>query len=281
MSPRSAGAGIMVADHPDPRTPGLPSRSAANHARPLPRGSFFHARLCRAARSCPNAHTQPARRRAVHAPGARAHPQLAGASPRRRAHRHHHPAGLSRLSPSPQPRARTFSWEIRAREARALQADLRPNPELEREVENVAGSGAVPTAESQSCSTHRPARGRQDLRGARGRCASDRNGGPGGIRGLDSPCPPCSRSQTLLPAAAQSPLLGAGNLSTRRVLRGELLEQPFLPHHVLGQLSCDVFGSFQRLGLLSLRHRASKFGQLLCYLRVILEKRAHVGAKLG
>jgi len=36
----------------------------------------------------------------------------------------------------------SFSWEIRVREARALQAGLRPNPELALEVENVAGSGA-------------------------------------------------------------------------------------------------------------------------------------------
>lgn len=34
-----------------------------------------------------------------------------------------------------------FSWEVRAREARALQAGLLPNPELSLEVENVAGSG--------------------------------------------------------------------------------------------------------------------------------------------
>lgn len=35
-----------------------------------------------------------------------------------------------------------FSWEVRVREARALQAGLRPNPALAIEVENVAGSGA-------------------------------------------------------------------------------------------------------------------------------------------
>jgi len=34
-----------------------------------------------------------------------------------------------------------FSWEIRVREARALQAGLRPNPEVALEVENVGGSG--------------------------------------------------------------------------------------------------------------------------------------------
>ena len=35
-----------------------------------------------------------------------------------------------------------FSWEVRVREARALQAGLLPNPELSVEVENIAGSGA-------------------------------------------------------------------------------------------------------------------------------------------
>ncbi len=34
-----------------------------------------------------------------------------------------------------------FSWEVRAREARALQAGLPPNPELDVEVENFAGTG--------------------------------------------------------------------------------------------------------------------------------------------
>jgi len=34
-----------------------------------------------------------------------------------------------------------FSWEIRVREARALQAGLLPNPELALEVENIGGSG--------------------------------------------------------------------------------------------------------------------------------------------
>jgi len=34
-----------------------------------------------------------------------------------------------------------FAWEVRVREARALQAGLLPNPELSIEVENVAGSG--------------------------------------------------------------------------------------------------------------------------------------------
>jgi cobalt-zinc-cadmium efflux system outer membrane protein len=34
-----------------------------------------------------------------------------------------------------------FSWEVRSREARAVQADLLPNPELTAEVENLGGSG--------------------------------------------------------------------------------------------------------------------------------------------
>jgi len=41
------------------------------------------------------------------------------------------------------PALASFSWEVRAREARALQAGLRPNPELELEVENFGGSGDV------------------------------------------------------------------------------------------------------------------------------------------
>jgi len=40
------------------------------------------------------------------------------------------------------PELAAFSWEIRVREARTLQAGLRPNPEIGLEVENVAGSGA-------------------------------------------------------------------------------------------------------------------------------------------
>ncbi|MBW2043154.1 MAG: TolC family protein [Deltaproteobacteria bacterium] len=39
------------------------------------------------------------------------------------------------------PELRAFSWETRASEARKLQASLRPNPELEVEVEEVGGSG--------------------------------------------------------------------------------------------------------------------------------------------
>ena len=39
------------------------------------------------------------------------------------------------------PGLRGFAWEVRAAEARTLQAGLLPNPELEVEVENLAGSG--------------------------------------------------------------------------------------------------------------------------------------------
>lgn len=38
------------------------------------------------------------------------------------------------------PELASFAWEVRAGEARALQAGLLPNPELELEIENVAGS---------------------------------------------------------------------------------------------------------------------------------------------
>lgn len=40
------------------------------------------------------------------------------------------------------PMLSAYSWEVRAAEARALQAGLRPNPELEVEVEEVGGGGA-------------------------------------------------------------------------------------------------------------------------------------------
>jgi cobalt-zinc-cadmium efflux system outer membrane protein len=40
------------------------------------------------------------------------------------------------------PELAAFSWEVRIREARALQAGALPNPELSVEVENVAGTGA-------------------------------------------------------------------------------------------------------------------------------------------
>jgi outer membrane protein, heavy metal efflux system len=40
------------------------------------------------------------------------------------------------------PELSAFTWEVRAAEARTLQAGLRPNPELGLEVENVAGTGA-------------------------------------------------------------------------------------------------------------------------------------------
>ena len=36
-----------------------------------------------------------------------------------------------------------FGWEVRAREAQILQAGLLPNPEVDVEVENFAGSGAL------------------------------------------------------------------------------------------------------------------------------------------
>jgi len=39
------------------------------------------------------------------------------------------------------PELAAFSWEVRAGEARTLQAGLLPNPEMEVEIENVAGSG--------------------------------------------------------------------------------------------------------------------------------------------
>jgi cobalt-zinc-cadmium efflux system outer membrane protein len=41
------------------------------------------------------------------------------------------------------PELAAFSWEARAREAQALQARLFPNPELDVEVENFAGTGAL------------------------------------------------------------------------------------------------------------------------------------------
>ncbi len=40
------------------------------------------------------------------------------------------------------PELKSFSWAVRAREAGALQAGLFPNPELDINIENVAGSGA-------------------------------------------------------------------------------------------------------------------------------------------
>ena len=39
------------------------------------------------------------------------------------------------------PELRAFSWEVRASEARALQASLLPNPEIEMEAEEVGGTG--------------------------------------------------------------------------------------------------------------------------------------------
>jgi len=41
------------------------------------------------------------------------------------------------------PELRTFAWEVRATEARALQAGLPPNPEAGVELENVGGNGGV------------------------------------------------------------------------------------------------------------------------------------------
>ncbi len=41
------------------------------------------------------------------------------------------------------PQLQVWSWEVRAREAEALQADLRPNPQLSLEVENIVGSGVA------------------------------------------------------------------------------------------------------------------------------------------
>jgi cobalt-zinc-cadmium efflux system outer membrane protein len=41
------------------------------------------------------------------------------------------------------PELAPFSWEVRAREAEAIQAGLRPNPELGAELENFAGSGEL------------------------------------------------------------------------------------------------------------------------------------------
>ncbi len=41
------------------------------------------------------------------------------------------------------PELRSFSWEVRAREARVLQASLYSNPEISADVENFAGSGKV------------------------------------------------------------------------------------------------------------------------------------------
>ena len=46
-----------------------------------------------------------------------------------------------RLSLLHNPRLRVFAWEIRAAEARQLQADLPPNPEFEVEIEEIGGTG--------------------------------------------------------------------------------------------------------------------------------------------
>ncbi len=41
------------------------------------------------------------------------------------------------------PQLKAFSWEVRAREAQALQAGLLPNPELESLLEDFGGTGSV------------------------------------------------------------------------------------------------------------------------------------------
>ena len=41
------------------------------------------------------------------------------------------------------PDLKAFSWAVRAGEAKTLQAGLRPNPELETEIEEFGGSGAL------------------------------------------------------------------------------------------------------------------------------------------
>jgi cobalt-zinc-cadmium efflux system outer membrane protein len=46
------------------------------------------------------------------------------------------------------PELRAFAWDVRAAEARTLQAGLRPNPELGLEVENIAGTGVLQGGQS-------------------------------------------------------------------------------------------------------------------------------------
>jgi len=41
------------------------------------------------------------------------------------------------------PELASFAWEVRAREARALQAGFRPNPELALQIEEFGGTGEV------------------------------------------------------------------------------------------------------------------------------------------
>jgi cobalt-zinc-cadmium efflux system outer membrane protein len=52
------------------------------------------------------------------------------------------------LSLNQSPELASFSWEIRARESRALQAGLRPNPTFAADLENIAGSGPKRGVES-------------------------------------------------------------------------------------------------------------------------------------
>ncbi len=46
------------------------------------------------------------------------------------------------------PQLHAYAWEVRAAEARVLQAGLRPNPELEAEFENFAGNKEFSGAQS-------------------------------------------------------------------------------------------------------------------------------------
>jgi cobalt-zinc-cadmium efflux system outer membrane protein len=52
------------------------------------------------------------------------------------------------------PKLAAFGWEVRAGEARTLQAGLPPNPEIEIEVENFAGSGAFQGFQSAEITIH-------------------------------------------------------------------------------------------------------------------------------
>src|SRR5215510_14646691 len=52
------------------------------------------------------------------------------------------------------PKIAAFGWEVRAGEARTLQASLPPNPELGVEVENFAGSGALRGFQSAEITIH-------------------------------------------------------------------------------------------------------------------------------
>jgi cobalt-zinc-cadmium efflux system outer membrane protein len=52
------------------------------------------------------------------------------------------------------PQLAAFGWEVRAGEARTLQASLPPNPEVELEVEDFAGSGALQGFQSAEITIH-------------------------------------------------------------------------------------------------------------------------------